>query len=1222
MPTKPGFVNSQASAKHIHLEQNSQLYIHAGPTIQYCAEPPLSQTELDPQYLINSLRNYYLSQETLSIFRMKAQQEWEFKVPLEEIYVRLAMIESEERKTRDQALDKHSDYLQDGRIQTYETIFKPKQTIELEKLFEQENLVKKGRKRIYLQGAAGSGKSTLCHYIAYRWAKGDLWQGIFSYLFWIPLRNLTLRKYPADKEYTPADLIAREYAGKIDRRVIEACIHDSAFREKTLFILDGYDELSSQAQGNTSLAKAFKELKELFPHILVTSRPGSCSFNRSCELELLGFDKEGVKRYSDRFFKHVQAEEKKQKLNHLLNTSPQVLSLAQIPINLTLLCCFFNESFQVFDTEQSFTMTSIYARVVNWMYKWFLLRRIDQGQSKQTKEQILAEKNLRQNPEVANIATAFEEMADFAMENNTLYLSKPDIEHFRGNKILSNELTDCGLMRIPEAEEKGYFIHLTFQEFLTASKIANQYLKGERRACQEFVQKYKFEPRYALVLRMIAGYISLAASSSRHYSAALQPFFDDLFAEPRDLVIRNEINLIAECFEECQDPTLVKQYEGFIELVKDYMAHLSLLDLDFTHLLKNKKIFNHSSVITFIEGLLSNPHTRQKTLINLPEVIRTGQRLATGVVRVIIEVLKNSDNDFFVRRLALVVLIAVAKQGDEAAKEAVDALIQVLKEGNNHIKQHVANALVYEESQLPEGRLVALIQILKEGDFNAKCFAANVLEALTQQGSQLPEEALDALVQILKEGDSDAKRFAADVLEAQARQGNKFSEEALGALIQILKEGDSDAKFSAGRVLKAQAYQGNKLPEEGLVALIQILKEDDFCTRDFAAYVLGAQARQGNKFSEEALGALIQALKEGNLSVKFSAADVLGALAKQGNKLLEEGLVALIQALKEDGVVASLFAANALGALAQQGSKFSEEALGALIQILKEGDSDAKFSAAQALGIVARQGRKFSEEALGALIQNLKEGGSAVEADVTDVLEVLTKPRSKLSEETVGVLIKALKKGDLGTKVSAAEVLKVLAQQGSKLPKEALSALVQNLKEGDPNAKFFAVQILKVLAQQGNKLPEEALVALVQILKEDNSVFSDIDALGALANQGNKLPKEALVGLVQMLKEGDFHARRSATEVLKETNKNTLLEISLKKISLITTACFFIENSLLVKDQKLTISDKRTTYLSAHTIELSYEEIREKLPTELALWRKRLDNLSTTESFQRPKDRV
>jgi HEAT repeat protein len=1190
LQTKPGPNTAQANASQIHLEKYAQYVQMVVQSVihQYNGQPVPPAT-LNPQSLVSSLRSLYLSQKTLSIFRIKAEQEWEFKVPIEEIYVRLGIIESKERKVRDQALDKHSDHIQDDRIPTSETIFEPKKNIEIEKLFEHESLEKKDRRRIYIQGAAGIGKSTLCHYIAYHWAKEDLWPGIFSYLFWIPLRNLTLRKYPPDKEYTPAKLIAREYEGKIDSKVIEVCVNNAAFREKTLLVLDGYDELSAEAQGNTSLATAFEELKKLFPHIIITSRPGSCSFKRSCELELLGFDKEGVDRYIDRFFKQVQAEEKKQKLHQLLQTSPYVLSLAQIPINLTLLCCLFNEDPEVFDSTHSITMTAIYERIVNWMYKWFLLRRIDQGHANQTKEKILAEKNLRHNQEVENIATAFEEMADFAMENNTLYLEKQEIDDFRGNAITSNELTDCGLLRIPE--EKGYFIHLTFQEFLTASKVANQYLQGEnRQACQHFVHNYKFEPRYNLVLRMIAGYLSLSTSRNRRYlnSNPLQSFFDDLFAEPYDLAVRSELHLIANCFEECQNPAQVRQYEGFIEFVKDYMIHLSELGLNVEGLLRNKNLLNHPKVTTSIERLLSNPKTLENMLSILLSILGTGQRLSLEIVRLIVKVLKDHE-DHDVSRLAAATLGTVAKQGGKLPEEAIDAFIQILKKGDYITKEHAAVAL----------------------------------GTVAKQGGEFSKEALDALVQVLNEGDYIAKEHAADALGTAAGQEGEFSEEALNALVQVLKEGDYIAKEHAAVALGTAAKQGGKLPEEAIDAFIQILKKGDSDVRRHAANALGEVAQQGGKLPKEAVDALVQVLKEGDSYATYTAAaataaDVLITVAQQGGEFSKEEIDTLVQILKEGDSYATLGAAHALRTVARQGGKLPKEAIDAFIQILKEGDSDATYGAANAPAMVAKQGSKTPKEALDTLIQILKKGDSYATLGAAHALRTVAKKQEdELSKEALDTLVQILKEGNIDATRAAVDTLKIAAEQGGEFSKEVVDALIQIFKEGDSYATLGAADALIIAAEQGGEFSKEALDALVRILKEGDSYATHkaADALGRVAGLGGEIANEVLDILIQILKGGDIATKR-AVDALKKVNKNALLEMSLEAFPLIARICFYTESSFSIKSQQFQISDRRTIYSSDQSMKLNYEELKEKLPTELAVWRKQLDILSQAKIYK------
>ncbi|MBS4168608.1 HEAT repeat domain-containing protein [Parachlamydia sp. AcF125] len=1135
LQTKFAFNTPRASAKNFYLEEKAKLNVQT--IIQYNGGPSLSQAELDPEYLVSFLRNHYLSQKTISIFRIKTPQEGEFKVRLEEIYVRLGIIENKERKTRDQALDKHSNYTQDERIPTYETIFEPKQEIELEKLFEHESLQKENAKKIYLQGSAGSGKSTLCHYISYRWAKGELWQGIFACLFWIPLRNLTLSKYPEDKDYTPADLIAREYKGKIDRRVIDFCLKDPAFREKTLLILDGYDELSAGAQGNSSLATAFKELKELFPHILITSRPGRCFFKRSCDLELLGFDKKGVDCYIDKFFTQDKAEEKKEKLRLLLKSSPQVSSLARIPMLLILLCCLFHEDPKFFDSNHPITMTAIYERMINWMYQRFLLRRIGQDPSSPTQEHILTEENLRQNSEVSKIATAFEEMANFAMEKDTLYLNKREIVRFsKENEISSHELTDCGILRIPEAEEKGYFIHLTFQEFLTASKVAKQYLKGERQACQNFVWQYKFEPRYSLVLRMIAGYLSLATSSDRKYlnSGVLQSFFDDLFSEPHDLAVRSELNLIAECFEECQNPAIVRQYTGFIKLMESYITCLSSLGLDFGRLIRNRNLFNHPKVMYAIGELLSNPQTKENVLSNLGQIMRTGQKLPPEIVRLITKFLKNSDDDSTTN--AGYILKAAVEQGEELPKETIDAFIQILKggkEGDVVAISCAADALgevVQQGGKFAKEAVDALIQALRKGNPTAKNIAACVLGKVAQQAGRLAKEAITALTQLLiNKSDFFITRRVILDLTVMVNQGGEFAREALDALIQILSESRGFAKDSAASTLIAIVDQGGEFVKEALVALIRILQENDFHTKMHIADALGAVAQIEGKLPKKA--PTPQVLQEDGSNAKRRVADALGIMTGQESNSAKKMLDVFAQVFEEGDPNVKRCVADALGIMIGQEDNFAKEALNILLQILRKDDSEAKRHAIRALGIGANLGGNFAKEALDVLLKILKDDNSEVKRYA---IYALACQGCKLPSEALNALIQIHQESDSGVKISVASALKAIAHQGYKLPKEALDALIQILKENNFDAKLYAADALVTAAQQKSEDAKEAFAALIQVLKEGDSEAKKrvIHALRTAAHNRGKFSKEVLVAVIPILQGADSLTKTSVANVL------------------------------------------------------------------------------------------
>ena len=97
-------------------------------------------------------------------------------------------------------------------------------------------------KQVLVFGRAGIGKSTFCRYITYQWAIGSYWSH-YELLALIPLRRLTTHRYPPDKSYSLIDLVKKELfplgLNKNDEEVFNK--HFDA--KKTLWILDGYDEI-------------------------------------------------------------------------------------------------------------------------------------------------------------------------------------------------------------------------------------------------------------------------------------------------------------------------------------------------------------------------------------------------------------------------------------------------------------------------------------------------------------------------------------------------------------------------------------------------------------------------------------------------------------------------------------------------------------------------------------------------------------------------------------------------------------------------------------------------------------------------------------------------------------------------------------------------------------------------------------------------------------------
>ena len=147
------------------------------------------------------------------------------KKPIDDIYVNLAIIKEEKEediKDKSKLLDR------DKIINSYEEIYKPKEPIAIEELIEKSSKFNSAKAFIY--GKAGIGKTTFCKYIAYRWAKGELYSEFENIVY------IALREWKSDGLESIIKKIYFEEKQKDEAIEID--------QSKTLFLFDGYDELS------------------------------------------------------------------------------------------------------------------------------------------------------------------------------------------------------------------------------------------------------------------------------------------------------------------------------------------------------------------------------------------------------------------------------------------------------------------------------------------------------------------------------------------------------------------------------------------------------------------------------------------------------------------------------------------------------------------------------------------------------------------------------------------------------------------------------------------------------------------------------------------------------------------------------------------------------------------------------------------------------------------
>ena len=220
-------------------------------------------------------------------------------------------------------------------------------------------LLKKGSERIRIvYGQAGSGKTTLlkqmCRALSCDEAESD-----FNLVLYFPLRERSVS--------SASDLQSLlEYYGRQDKRLDHAALAQEMVESSgkgLLLVFDGADEVKDLLKPSSgSVVQSILEGRILHEaHVIISSRPGACPSlqdHSATFYEVQGFDHAAIISYVKGFFGATPSAA--DSMLSQLETRPDLMGGAYIPMNTFILCTIFKESNFSFPA----TMTACYQAFV------------------------------------------------------------------------------------------------------------------------------------------------------------------------------------------------------------------------------------------------------------------------------------------------------------------------------------------------------------------------------------------------------------------------------------------------------------------------------------------------------------------------------------------------------------------------------------------------------------------------------------------------------------------------------------------------------------------------------------------------------------------------------------------------------------------------------------------------------------------------------------------
>ena len=948
-----------------------------------------------------------------------------------------------------------------------------KTLIELQDLFKDRSIHPekpvKPVKQVLLRGDPGIGKTILGKKMAYQWAEGE-WGQEFNTLFWLPVRSLRQSWYDGTS-YDRKDTLATAIANNCidDGSATEAEYHrrcqyieQELGKPTTLVILDGLNEREG---ASNKIIREAQDRNARHKLLMISRSAGMETAQQLADIEIehAGFNLYQIERYVQQ---EIPDSEQPEQLLGYLYKHANICSIAQVPVNLQLLCAFWrDESCKARKEElEKGSLARLYRSLTAYMWERFSKQHC---QDNTLNTILLSECQEGYFISLSKIALS-------ALEQGNVLIGDQQVQDLLGDAI-RDMIQESGLL---QAASNGHcqFPNLMFQEYFASCALAQQFMSKDeetKKEASELVANRKYESQYARVLSFMAGEVSITkgVQSIKHLLSLLGE---------REKEIRGLQHLLLQLRVVHEWLCVVSPEEaaqGMTELEKEFQV-LSSLEQWFDTAFKYVRLEGYGPNSTgrnLITLLTDSLQTFRSIVAYIPGVFDLLQRAAqndnSAIQKAALGPLATlcaaapegwarkalsraqealeSDNDR-VRRSALKVLSTLVQASPGQAEQFLSIIQNTLtRDRAKHVRStslavtsKLAETWTTQKSVpiMPAGSRKASIDCGQYSrSASAECLAPSLSQILPAAAKA---KASSIIPKGLQDKSEDVRKTTLETLSTLIKASPSLAQEALPNIQTGLRDVSEQVREAALKALSS-LIAASPDQAQGILENTKIVLQDASENIRKAAFgILSSLIEVSPKHAQEALPSIQTGLQDPSEDVRKAAFGALSSLIEVSTEHAPEALKNIQRGLQDTSEDVRKAALGVLPSLIEVSSALVPQALAIITQTVLHDAS--KHVRRAALGGLSSLINQYPEQVPNAL-QKLQEALEDEASDVCDtslqVLFSLLKTSPPLQEQIFPILLAAFKVKYRRACSAAFHDLSSLVQQSPALSKEALTFL-------------------------------------------------------------------------------------------------------------------------------------------------------------------------------------